>query len=640
MAEESSKQTKDSGNGGEALALHQLVSADQEILLDTIDQLRGYGISKDLDLPQIIVCGDQSSGKSSLLEAISRLPFPKGDSVCTTFATELALRRNNTSEPSITIKPAGSRDNDEKELLSSFAPSVTGLGGFESMVKNAKEFLREHGKSLPDSYFEDLLHVEVSNPKWPPLTLVDLPGIIHAPNSRQVEEDVDKVNNLVQSYMTNKSCIILAIVTAKNDLEGQKVLRMVKKVDPKGERTIGIITKPDTLSPGSDGELKFVKCAKNEEHELQLGWHVVTNQGFENRHQSLDKRDEVEREFFSKGIWKTALRPDQLGIPALRDRLSTLLTSKIRSALPGIISKINSNLAECQTDLLQLGIPRATPGEQRAYLSSISQHFQRLIEQALDGNYHQDRSFFRADLPDDDPRRMRAVLQNLNEEFAATMHRCGHQREFLKKSAPTVWAIVCEFLKVTASHVATKKSAEAICRKLFKKRIIQLLKPYKQGHLISYDQDLVRTMKNLRDRSKNEYLLKKLNEYKANPETPEPSVQKLYDRVRDMLQEKHMDGDDYASSELLDYMEAYYWVALRTFIDNVATLAVEYCLIDGLKDIFGPTQVVQMSDEDVELLASESESIQQHRQALKKREQYLQGALCTFKQNLDRVPRG
>jgi GTPase SAR1 family protein len=71
-----------------------LPSKDHRDLLNIIDSLRPQGISRIVDLLQIIVCGNQSSGKSSVLEAISGMLFPTKDNLCTRFATELILRRN------------------------------------------------------------------------------------------------------------------------------------------------------------------------------------------------------------------------------------------------------------------------------------------------------------------------------------------------------------------------------------------------------------------------------------------------------------------------------------------------------------------------------------------------------------------
>ena len=73
--------------------LQDLQTQEQIRLLDVIDALRAEGLSEYTALPQLIVCGDQSSGKSSVLEAISGVPFPRKDTLCTRFATEVILRR-------------------------------------------------------------------------------------------------------------------------------------------------------------------------------------------------------------------------------------------------------------------------------------------------------------------------------------------------------------------------------------------------------------------------------------------------------------------------------------------------------------------------------------------------------------------
>src|SRR5580700_561694 len=73
--------------------VQDLQTAEQMKLLDAIDSLRAVGIGEFTALPQLVVCGDQSSGKSSVLEAISGVPFPRKADVCTRFATEVSLRR-------------------------------------------------------------------------------------------------------------------------------------------------------------------------------------------------------------------------------------------------------------------------------------------------------------------------------------------------------------------------------------------------------------------------------------------------------------------------------------------------------------------------------------------------------------------
>ena len=68
--------------GVEFVSLHSLNSLEQRELLNVVDKLRAQGLSAFTALPQLIVCGDQSSGKSSVLAALSELPFPRKDNLC------------------------------------------------------------------------------------------------------------------------------------------------------------------------------------------------------------------------------------------------------------------------------------------------------------------------------------------------------------------------------------------------------------------------------------------------------------------------------------------------------------------------------------------------------------------------------
>ena len=63
------------------------------ILLNKIDKLFECGVGDYIDLPQLVVVGDQSSGKSSVLEGLTNLPFPRDSGLCTRFATQITFRR-------------------------------------------------------------------------------------------------------------------------------------------------------------------------------------------------------------------------------------------------------------------------------------------------------------------------------------------------------------------------------------------------------------------------------------------------------------------------------------------------------------------------------------------------------------------
>src|SRR5690242_6954824 len=95
-------------------ALRGLCPKDQLDLLDSVDSLRSQGINHYVSLPQIIVCGDQSAGKSSVLEAISGVSFPVKSTLRTRFPTELVLRNSSKEGVSASIVPHHSCTESEK----------------------------------------------------------------------------------------------------------------------------------------------------------------------------------------------------------------------------------------------------------------------------------------------------------------------------------------------------------------------------------------------------------------------------------------------------------------------------------------------------------------------------------------------
>jgi GTP-binding protein EngB required for normal cell division len=402
--------------------LDGLCSKDQLDLLDSVDRLRSQGIDHYVSLPQIIVCGDQSSGKSSVLEAISGVSFPVKSNLCTRFPTELILRKTPNVGVSISIVPHHSHSESERASLSNFHETLDGFNALPELIENANTAMAIG--SFGRAFSKNLLRIEVSGPDRPHLTIVDLPGLIHSETKQQSATDIELVQDVVKSYMKEPRSIILAVVSAKNDYANQIVLKLARAADKTGTRTLGVITKPDTLIPGSDSEAMYISLAKNLDVEFRLGWHVLKNMDSETGSWSLSKRDEKERHFFSDGIW-TTLPESFLGIAPLRERLSKLLLAQIAAELPSLINEIELKSTACRTQLQKLGQPRANIEEQRLYLLTLSQTCQSLTKAAVDGTYN---NHFFGDAKTDAgyQKRIRAVVQNLNQDFAETIAREGH----------------------------------------------------------------------------------------------------------------------------------------------------------------------------------------------------------------------
>ncbi|KAE8334092.1 P-loop containing nucleoside triphosphate hydrolase protein, partial [Aspergillus arachidicola] len=299
----------DSGQARNGLGL---VSSKTSERLNQVDRIRANGVGDHIALPQLVVCGDQSAGKSSVLEGISGIPFPRQDGVCTRFATEIILRhelkyRRNTA----TIIPHISRSEDERARLSAFHREVTDIGQLPGIIDEAARLMGVQGANeLADAptFAADVLRLEVVGDTGLHLTLVDLPGLISVSEN---EDDLKLVNDLVNSYLENSRTIILAVVPASSDVDTQSIIQRARRYDKDGLRTVGIITKPDLINDGT--EARVARLANNADRtKLKLGFFLLRNP----RPLDLEKgitmieRRKMEADFFANQPWnKLGLDP-------------------------------------------------------------------------------------------------------------------------------------------------------------------------------------------------------------------------------------------------------------------------------------------------------------------------------------------
>jgi hypothetical protein len=160
-----------SANGSvpHSASLDALEGTDQRKMMDLIDRLRRAGLSSILELPQIVVCGDQSSGKSSVLEAISAIPFPKKENLCTRFATEIIMRRDNQSSIACKINPDKTRPEEEQQRLRNFKRTIHDFGELPELMEEATTLMGLNEEGVVKAFSRDVLSVEICGPKRPQL---------------------------------------------------------------------------------------------------------------------------------------------------------------------------------------------------------------------------------------------------------------------------------------------------------------------------------------------------------------------------------------------------------------------------------------------------------------------------------------
>jgi hypothetical protein len=190
---------------------------------------------------------------------------------------------------------------------------------------------------------------------------------------------------MVKNYIRDSRTVILAVLPCNVDIATQEILAFAEDVDPTGERTLGILTKPDLLKERS---AKAVVCdlVRGKRRPLTLGYYVVRSRGGDEEDSNADA-DLLQREdMFEDEPW-TSLPDHKTGVKALRECLQELLGQIADKAFPKLRSETRRKLIEKQEELASLGPPRQTGRQQQQFLVSVASKFQNIVRAALDADY-------------------------------------------------------------------------------------------------------------------------------------------------------------------------------------------------------------------------------------------------------------
>jgi Dynamin central region/Dynamin family len=268
-------------------------------------------------------------------------------------------------------------------------------------------------------FSEDTLKIEICGPHEDYLTVIDVPGIFRKHTEGiTTKDDIDLVRNLVRSYVRDKRTIILAVLPANVDISTQEILALAEEYDRLGERTLGILTKPDLVTEPS-AQTSVCNLVLGKRMPLSLGYYLVRNRGADDAATGEDTLDK----FFQQQPW-SSLPLGRIGISALRKRLEALLAEITRREFPNLRNEISEKLAECQRDLDRLGPPRPNEKEQRSYLNAIAKQFEDLKGGALAAHYSPYELFERPAM------RLITGLVNLTGEFSDWFQQHGQMRHF------------------------------------------------------------------------------------------------------------------------------------------------------------------------------------------------------------------
>ncbi|XP_032369868.1 interferon-induced GTP-binding protein Mx [Etheostoma spectabile] len=309
--------------------------------IDLIDSLRSLGVEKDLALPAIAVIGDQSSGKSSVLEALSGVALPRGSGIVTRCPLELKMKRKKEGEEwygKISYQDCEEEIEDPADV--------------EMMIREAQNEMAGEGVGISD----DLISLEIASPDVPDLTLIDLPGITRVAVKGQPENIGDQIKRLIQKFIQRQETISLVVVPCNVDIATTEALKMAQEVDPDGERTLGILTKPDLVDKGT--EKTVVDIVHNEVIHLKKGYMIVRCRGQKDITDKVSLTEAIEREeaFFKNHLQLQILYDEGLAtVPKLAENLTLELVHHIQRSLPQLEEQIEKKLRQTQAELEKYG---------------------------------------------------------------------------------------------------------------------------------------------------------------------------------------------------------------------------------------------------------------------------------------------
>ncbi|KAK3675601.1 Dynamin-related GTPase protein [Recurvomyces mirabilis] len=341
-----------------------VVNKLQDLVFNTIG-------NDSLDLPQIVVVGSQSSGKSSVLENIVGRDFlPRGSGIVTRRPLILQLI-NVPSERS-------DKDEDHEVHVPHTPASVAGQDEFAEFnhipgrrfydfaevrreIENETTRIAGNNKGIN----RQPINLKVYSPHVLSLTLVDLPGLTKVPIGDQPTDIEKQTRTLISEYIAKPNSIILAVSPANVDIVNSEALKLARWVDPTGKRTIGVLTKLDLMDHGTNA----LDILSGRVYPLKLGFIGVVNRSQQDiqTNKPMSEALSNEREFFRM---HPAYRniASRCGTQFLAKTLNVTLMGHIRERLPDIKARLNTLMGQTQQELASYGTDAFTGKEHRGSL--------------------------------------------------------------------------------------------------------------------------------------------------------------------------------------------------------------------------------------------------------------------------------
>jgi dynamin 1-like protein len=318
-----------------------------------------------LALPQIVVVGSQSAGKSSVLESIVGRDFlPRGTGIVTRRPLILQCVKSSGADYAEFGHLPDVRFQDFDDVRVEIEQTTKDLVGENRGIS-----------ALP-------IKLRVFSSKVVDITLVDLPGIVVNPVGDQPHDIESQVRDMILSYISHPNSLILAISPANVDIANSEAIKLAREVDPKGDRTLGVLTKIDCLGSGED----VTDILEGRVLPLRLGYvgMICRSQADILNKVKVEEHLAKEAQFFSSRPAYQHIA-DRLGTPYLSKRLNFLLMRHICDKIPSLQANISQLLQQHEQELKLLGEPISGVEAQKTLLLAFLDKVRQAYCDSVDG---------------------------------------------------------------------------------------------------------------------------------------------------------------------------------------------------------------------------------------------------------------
>ncbi|KAF4468154.1 dynamin family [Fusarium albosuccineum] len=364
---------------------------------DTLGELQQLGVSHDVPLPELVLVGDQSAGKSSLMSGLANLDLPRSEGTCT--RCPLHIRVSRSHDPSCRVwlrkeysyQPPEGRSISENDVTDRdpFYPwrklPTTVVHEFKTMIdhseiedvlrwaqiailnddKSPELFVPGSGsitanvpidraaETVTAKFSPNIVALEIKGPELPDLSFYDMPGIFQNPADARDDYLVNVVRNLSREYIQHPSAIILCSMPMNSDAENSSTFGLIRRLGALN-RTIGVLTKADLIPEGGNHE-QWLAIMREDAHQTGLGYFITSRpQG-----KDLDELKKWEEHVFSDlafDRWPPAFHrfKERCGVEKLKAFLSEKLGQEFAKSLPHIKHTLRQHLNKIVEQLSKL----------------------------------------------------------------------------------------------------------------------------------------------------------------------------------------------------------------------------------------------------------------------------------------------